>query len=288
NKTPPPTATADNNKAASNQIGPVVYATLGEYIIESRTGGKNFADYSEISGDWQNSTSKSTAAGTTQGIGSRFATMATKDDVVRFAPSGTEAGTNIYDVFYTSNNVASTNAPAATWRVNTESGIVSGTFDALGASTGNSWFKLGQFTFTTGTGYVELDSSTVTTSGNNDRLPADALRFVYVGPAGTPSPSPTSSPVPTDTPSPTVSLTPIPSLTPSPSISPSVAPTISPSLTVSPTVSLTVSPTPSLTISASLTPSLRLTPEPSLTPSLTPSPLPSPEPKEAFILSSAR
>ncbi|HKQ40394.1 MAG TPA: immunoglobulin domain-containing protein [Verrucomicrobiae bacterium] len=46
-------------------------------IVESRTGGQNFASYHEGSGNWANSTAKSPAPGTTQispSIGSRFAT----------------------------------------------------------------------------------------------------------------------------------------------------------------------------------------------------------------------
>src|SRR5436190_14966512 len=46
-------------------------------IIESRTGGTNLAWYHELTGNWQNSSVKSTAPGTTQAspsIGSRFST----------------------------------------------------------------------------------------------------------------------------------------------------------------------------------------------------------------------
>ncbi|MCC6547294.1 family 10 glycosylhydrolase [Candidatus Sumerlaeota bacterium] len=220
-----------NNKATSNQIGPVIYSTPGEYIIETRNGGKNVADYSEISGDWANSTSKSTAPGTTQGIGSRYSTMTTRNDVARFSPSGITPGTNTFDIFYTSNNAASTNAPNTTWRVNTSAGIVTGTFNAVSPTTGNVWHKLGQFSLTTGSGYVEIDSSSTTTTTGSDRLPADAMRFVQIG-GSTPSPSPTQSPTPS--PSPTASPSPSPTASPTPSPSPSTTPSISPTALPSP------------------------------------------------------
>jgi hypothetical protein len=44
-------------------------------IVESRSAGKNFGNYHELSGNWADSTAKATlAAGVTPGIGSRFAT----------------------------------------------------------------------------------------------------------------------------------------------------------------------------------------------------------------------
>lgn len=43
-------------------------------VVESRSGGKNFAAYAEGSGNWANSTAKSSAADLTSGVGSRFET----------------------------------------------------------------------------------------------------------------------------------------------------------------------------------------------------------------------
>src|SRR6185295_11073970 len=43
-------------------------------LVETRTGGLNLTWYAENGGNWQNSTLKSSAAGVTAGIGSRFST----------------------------------------------------------------------------------------------------------------------------------------------------------------------------------------------------------------------
>lgn len=171
-----------NNKADSNVVGPIS-VTIPSTIVESRSGGQNFAAYSEVSGDWQNSTSKSTAPGVTGGIGSRFATMgttmSTKNDVARFSPTNLVTGTNLYDIAYTTNNVGSTDAPNTTWRVTTASGVVSGTFDVTAANTGNQWATIGRFALDAATARLEVDSSTSTGSGT-DRLPTDAVRFSFV------------------------------------------------------------------------------------------------------------
>src|SRR5690348_6469666 len=53
----------------------IIPGSLSETMVESRTGGLNFADYAELTvfpDGWSNSASKSTAAGVTAGIGSRF------------------------------------------------------------------------------------------------------------------------------------------------------------------------------------------------------------------------
>lgn len=169
-----------NNKADSNVVGPVS-VTIPTTIVESRSGGQNFAAYSEVSGDWNNSTTKSTAPGVSgAAIGSRFCTMTTRNDVVRFSPTTLATGTNIYDVAYTTNNFSSTDAPNATWRVTTATGIVSGTFDVTAANTGNQWRTIGRFELDSTTARLEVDSSTVTTTTVNDRLPTDAVRFSFV------------------------------------------------------------------------------------------------------------
>jgi hypothetical protein len=171
-----------NNKGDSNTVGPVT-PSFPEFIIETRSGGKNVSQYTEISGDWQNSTSKSTASGCTSGIGSRFATMATKNDVARFTLagiSGVPAGQHYYSIYYTTNNVSSTNCPNCTYRVKTASGIVSGTFDVVPSNTGNTWYKVvGPVLLDSADAYFEVDSSSSTSSNSSDRLPTDAVKFVF-------------------------------------------------------------------------------------------------------------
>ena len=171
-----------NNKGDSNTVGPVT-PSFPEFIIETRSGGKNVSQYTEISGDWQNSTSKSTASGCTSGIGSRFATMATKNDVARFTLAGipgVPAGQHYYSIYYTTNNVSSTNCPNCTYRVKTASGIVSGTFDVVPSNTGNTWYKVvGPVLLDSADAYFEVDSSSSTSSNSSDRLPTDAVKFVF-------------------------------------------------------------------------------------------------------------
>ncbi|MCX7625782.1 MAG: family 10 glycosylhydrolase, partial [Candidatus Sumerlaeaceae bacterium] len=174
-----------NNKGDSNTVGPVS-PTFPEFIVETRTGGQNVSRYQEISGDWQNSTSKSTAAGVTAGIGSRFATLDTKNDVARFhlsGISGVPSGAHYYEIYYTTNNVSSTNCANCTYRVKTPSGVVSGTFDVLASTTGNVWYKVvGPILLDSSDGYFEVDSSSSTTApnGGNTRLPTDAVKFKFV------------------------------------------------------------------------------------------------------------
>ncbi len=173
-----------NNKGDSNTVGPVS-PSFPEFIVESRSGGQNFSKYSEISGDWQNSTSKSTAPGVTSGIGSRFATLDTKNDVARFTLAGIPgipSGNHYYNIYYTTNNATSTNCQNCTYRVKTASGIISGTFDVVPANTGNTWYKVvGPVLLNSADAYFEVDSSSSTTTpnGSNTRLPTDAVKFSF-------------------------------------------------------------------------------------------------------------
>jgi hypothetical protein len=173
-----------NNKGDSNTVGPVT-PSFPEFIVESRAGGQNYTKYTEISGDWQNSTSKSTAPGVTSGIGSRFATLDTKNDVARFTLAGipgVPSGQHYYNIYYTTNNVSSTNCVNCTYRVKTPTGIVTGAFDVVPANTGNTWYKVvGPIILDSADAYFEVDSSSSTTvpNGTSTRLPTDAVKFSF-------------------------------------------------------------------------------------------------------------
>ncbi|HPZ97399.1 MAG TPA: hypothetical protein PLT93_04615 [Phycisphaerae bacterium] len=56
-----------------------------EYIIESRSGGKNFDKYSDVNCD--NSSVKSSAAGCTSGIGCRYSTNVAAQATYTFTPN---------------------------------------------------------------------------------------------------------------------------------------------------------------------------------------------------------
>jgi uncharacterized lipoprotein YddW (UPF0748 family) len=170
----------DWNNSASSNTGPVT-VTATDYIIETRTlSGKHVGDYSEESGTFFNSSSHSTASGCTPGIGSGFSLPNdAKDDKARFTPSALSTGK--YDVYVTSFDYSSANAPGITVRVNDDSGVSTSLFDLTQANCGNKWAKVDTVDFTSGQGhYVEFDSATQTTSTSSDRMNAAAVSFVKV------------------------------------------------------------------------------------------------------------
>jgi uncharacterized lipoprotein YddW (UPF0748 family) len=168
----------DWNNRASAISAPVTITGASEYIIETRSGGKNFGDYDEISGTFFNSSSHSSAPGCTNGIGSRWSRPSDgKNDIARFTPSG--VSTDTFDIFVTCFNVSSANAPGITVRVNQNGGIANSTFNLTQSNCGNKWAKVATMNFTSGQGhYIEFDSVTQTTGGSNDRMNPAAVRFV--------------------------------------------------------------------------------------------------------------
>ena len=167
-----------NNQAVSPGGSVNVSGGDGEYIIETRTGGKNVSDYSEVSGSFFNSSSHSDAPGCTPDIGSRFSLPHDgKNDVARFTPSGISNGT--YNVYATCFNYSSANAPNVTVRTNDKNGESSQLFDLTKANCGDTWALCSTMDFEGGKGhYVEFDSSTQSTSGSNDRMNPAAVRLV--------------------------------------------------------------------------------------------------------------
>jgi len=172
-----------NNKAASNQVTASV--TIPEYIVYSRVlSNLTFGNgtYQEFTGNWGDSSAESfpsSPSTDTSRAGSRFATLATKDDRARFNVT-LPGGTYYYDVYITYDNFSTINCPDCTWRVNTASGVQSGTFDMDGPTHGDTWQYIGRFQMTTG-GYLEIDSVSTTNGVGTDRINADAARFTLVG-----------------------------------------------------------------------------------------------------------
>lgn len=168
----------DWHREAAAAVQSVAITSPAAVIVESRPGGQNFAFYSESSGNWANSTVKSSAPGVTAGIGSRYATLATRDDVCRFTVPIPAAGQ--YEVFLTTDTQTSHNADNCTIRIGHAGGTTTLLRNVDAATMGDIWYSLGTYTFSAGsTHFVELDSSTCTTSGT-DRLNADAVRLVPV------------------------------------------------------------------------------------------------------------
>lgn len=163
-----------------------------EFIVESRSGGKNYVNYSEYSqsGTFSNSTAKSAATGTTAGIGSRWgSTDRDASGIKRAAYSFTPAATGLYEVFSTW--PASTNGGTGVEHVVTHAaGSASALLDQnetsnpLGA---NNWNSLGQYSLNAGTAY------TVTQTNENYPeagyvLRADAVKWQFIS-APPPPPS---------------------------------------------------------------------------------------------------
>lgn len=178
----------DWNNQASVTIGPVA-PTGSEYIIETRSGGLNFGDYSE-SGTFSDSTATSTAPGLTTDLGSRFALPGDangRNDRARFTPSGMATGT--YDVYVTTHQFSSANAQDITVRIDGDGPATTSTYDLTVANAGNTWDLVGTINFTSGQGqFVEFDNATQSNIGGStdSRMAACALRFVSGG--GTPTP----------------------------------------------------------------------------------------------------
>jgi uncharacterized lipoprotein YddW (UPF0748 family) len=187
------------NNPAAVTVGPVNPTLSGEYIVETRTGGQNLANYSEVSGSsFTDSSSHSTAAGCTAGIGSRFALPGDgngRNDKARFTPSALATGT--YDVFVTCFNVSSANALGITIRNSDADGVTTQTFDLTSGVAGNVWASVATMRITAGAGhYIEFDNLTQTNIGDstNSRMNAAAVRFVARATPKEPKPPVTDSP----------------------------------------------------------------------------------------------
>jgi hypothetical protein len=166
-----------NAKAASLCLALAVACSVGsaQYIMETRTGGLNVADF--ISTGTADSSAKSTAAGLTAGIGSKYNTMAAPvGKVARWTPSGITAGT--YLIEFTQGSAASAPSGPVTYNVKDGSGIVqTGTFTY--PATANAWIQLGASNFTLDPAqgsYIEFDCATATVDGTK-RAYYDALRL---------------------------------------------------------------------------------------------------------------
>lgn len=157
-----------------------VSSTSANMIIEARSPGLNSQYYSEQSGDWANSSSHSKATGLTSDIGSRYCTLATKNDKCRFSPTLTTSGS--YEIFITTYNYSSANAANTKITVHHKNGDTVIYRDITMGNCGDKWYSLGTYEFLEGANntYVELDTSTCTT-GDTNRLNADAMKWEFKG-----------------------------------------------------------------------------------------------------------
>ncbi len=160
---------------------------LSEFIVESRTGGRNYANYAEV-GSLSDSTAKSTAAGVTSGIGSRWGSLDRDASGVRKAVyTYTPSASGTYEVFVTW--PASTNAGSSIEHIVTHAAgstsVLRDQNNGTNPSGANSWNSLGQYQLLAGA------ASTVTQTNENYPQPgrifrADAVKWQYVGASAPP------------------------------------------------------------------------------------------------------
>jgi hypothetical protein len=137
--------------------------------VESRSGGQNHGAFSTL-GTWADSTSKSTAEGTTPGIGSVYSSSTYDGRTATYSFTPDYTGT--YDVSVTW--VHSTNAcPSAEHIVGHAGGSTTVYMDQL--SGGNAWNSLGEYQLNAGTLYTVVQRTDGSTGGGV--LRADAVRW---------------------------------------------------------------------------------------------------------------
>ena len=151
-----------------------------EFIVESRSGGQNYANYSET-GSWSSSTAKSTAPGVTAGIGSRLAYISTAGQDAIF--SFTSSTTGLYEMFVT--GPLSTNTPTSAHHIishadgSTDVHVDQNNNSNAGYST--RWNSLGQYTLDAGGTYTVTITTTGSTAGTGSTaLRADAVRWLFI------------------------------------------------------------------------------------------------------------
>ncbi len=174
--------------AATQTIGgqegctPTTGVAVGPVIVESQLGGQNFNRYTE-SGAWSTSSVKSSAPGTTGGIGSRFGTANTSAFTV--SPVLKTAGGK-YRVDITHTSVDSNTSPDIVVTVGQTNctGLPATTtlFQRGSAAKSPAWGALGEIQLDAGqtTPSITFTYSSGTIGSVGGRFWADAVRFVKV------------------------------------------------------------------------------------------------------------
>lgn len=153
-------------------------------MVESRSGGQNYAAYSE-SGAWANSTAKSTAPGTTTGIGSRYGTQ----DGISFSVTPTLANAGGRYIVEATHGV-STSFPTnllASVTVIGGSGLPTQT-TAFARFPENAWREVGTLTLDPGVTTPTVTFTKLPVAGTAQRIGADAVRFTWADDPGLQTP----------------------------------------------------------------------------------------------------
>ena len=180
-------ATNASGSATSNAVALTLGTGVTTFIVESRSGGQNYANYSE-SGSWSDSgtTVKSTATGCTSGIGSRWCVIASGSPTATFKFTPTTTGT--YQVYTTNCNTDNSGNPLIhkVLHANGTTNVSICQNSSCTTNAINKWLSLGTFTLNSGTQYtVILDGTSGSgslPSGNAGR--SDAIKWELVSATG--------------------------------------------------------------------------------------------------------
>ncbi len=165
-----PYGSATSN-AASLALAPTVF------MVESRSGGQNYAKYAET-GTWADTTGKSSAAGVTGGIGARYGSTyrsVAGEKHANFNADLVLAGP--YQVYATWAANSNRRSPIL-HRITHAGGTTDVNVDQ--AATANAWVSLGTFNFNAGTNVGKVDVSNVNIDASGSMY-ADAVKWEYRG-----------------------------------------------------------------------------------------------------------
>ena len=175
--------------------------SVPDIIIESRSGGLNYGWYSEVN-VFGNSTAKSSAAGVTGGIGSRYGLIGTySNKEAHYKPEITFGGWYQVSVTWGSSSSGGTSIKHT---VTHRDGSYPTSFNQ--SQSANVWNYIGSFPFAAGgSGSCGELMQWVAAIESGKRITADAAKWVYVGPFKAVNPDPANAVTGVSTSSPTLS-----------------------------------------------------------------------------------
>ncbi len=178
------------NAYGSTTSTPATLTVALVYMVESRSGGQNYDRYVEYAqGQLGDSTAKSTAPGTTAGIGSRYGSLNLEVAKLKWARySYTAEATGLYEIFATwpSSSNAGNHVEYIVTHAGGSTSVLVDQNNGSNPAGANQWNSLGQYNLTGGTTY------TITQTNQNYPDPgfvfrADAVKWTLLNAAGGPT-----------------------------------------------------------------------------------------------------
>ncbi|MBI4580185.1 MAG: immunoglobulin domain-containing protein [Planctomycetes bacterium] len=159
--------------ATSNAATLTVVTGPSTWIVETRSGGQNYTTNFSKVGTWADVTGKSTAAGTTAGIGHIYTSTAYagRSATYSFTP-GTTGAWRVYATWVTSSNACPNTRHVVTHAGGSASVIMNQT------TGGNTWNLVGEFTLNAGTQYTVAQTTDGSSGGGIIR--SDAIKWERV------------------------------------------------------------------------------------------------------------